>query len=285
MTGIVTLRRESYCCFDRWQIDLINVVFRMTPVSRRLLSILALLIVPVISLAQVNVQLPDTVAAVGDTLLIPLSITTPLGGAVISSQFEVSYDTSLIKGLEVIIDGVTLPDSAGWKLEFNISAGRISVGMAGADSLIGIGVLSYLKFVVNESAVPNQSSELKIDTMLFNQGSPVAVIQNGSVSVIAVDIDEKDGTNGLVRSFSLSQNYPNPFNPETAIRYSIPKAEEVSLVVYNLIGEEVTHLIGETQRAGYYKVTWDASNVASGIYFYRLQAGNFIQTMKMILLK
>ena len=262
-----------------------NAVLLPMPVSKRLPSILALLIVPVISIAQVNVQLPDTVAAAGDTLLIPLSITTPLGGAVISSQFEVSYDTSLIKGLEVIIDGVTLPDSAGWKLEFNISAGRISVGMAGADSLIGIGVLSYLKFVVNESAVPNQSSELKIDTMLFNQGSPVAVIQNGSVSVIAVDIDERDGTNGLVRSFSLSQNYPNPFNPETVIRYSIPKAEEVSLVVYNLIGEEVTHLIGETQQAGYYKVTWDASNAASGIYLYRLQAGNFIQTKKMILMK
>ena len=262
-----------------------NAVLLPMPVSKRLLSILALLIVPVISIAQVNVQLPDTVAAAGDTLLIPLSITTPLGGAVISSQFEVSYDTSLIKGLEVIIDGVTLPDSAGWKLEFNISAGRISVGMAGADSLIGIGVLSYLKFVVAESAVPNQSSELKIDTLLFNQGSPVAVIQNGSVSVIAVDIDERDGTNGLVRSFSLSQNFPNPLNPETVIRYSIPKAEEVSLVVYNLIGEEVTHLIGETQQAGYYNVTWDASNVASGIYFYRLQAGDFVQTRKMILLK
>ena len=257
----------------------------MIPVSKRLLSILALLIVPVISLAQVNVQLPDTVAAVGDTLLIPLSITTPLGGAVISSQFEVSYDTSLIKGLEVIIDGVTLPDNAGWKLEFNISAGRISVGMAGADRLIGIGVLSYLKFVVNESAVPNQSSELKIDTMLFNQGSPVAVIQNGSVSVIAVDIDERDGTNGLVRSFSLSQNYPNPFNPETVIRYSIPKAEKVSVVVYNLLGEKVARLIDERKQAGSYVVKWNASNVSSGIYFYRLQAGDFVQTRKMVLLK
>ena len=62
----------------------------MIPVSKRLLSILALLIVPVISIAQVNVELPDTVAAAGDTLLIPLSITTPLWGAVISVQFEVS---------------------------------------------------------------------------------------------------------------------------------------------------------------------------------------------------
>ena len=257
----------------------------MMPVSKRFLSILALLIVPVISSPQVNVQLPDTVAAVGDTILIPLSITTPLGGSVISSQFEVSYDTSLIKGLEVIIDGVTLPDSAGWNLEFKISAGRISAGIAGADSLIGIGVLSYLKFVVDESAVPNQSSEIKIDTLLFNQGSPVAVIQNGSVSVIAVGIDERNGVHGLVRSFSLSQNFPNPFNPTTTIEYSLPKSGEVTMTVYNLRGEEVTRLIGETQQAGYHEVTWNASKASSGIYFYRFQAGKFIEVRKMILLK
>ena len=85
--------------------------------------------------------------------------------------------------------------------------------------------------------------------------------------------------------YELSQNYPNPFNPETVIRYSLPKAEEVSLVVYNLIGEEVAHLIAERKPAGSYTVKWDASNFASGIYFYRLQAGDFAQTRKMVLLK
>ena len=85
--------------------------------------------------------------------------------------------------------------------------------------------------------------------------------------------------------YELSQNYPNPFNPETVIRYSLPKAENVSLVVYNLIGEEVAYLINERKPAGSYTVAWDASNLASGIYFYRLQAGDFVQTRKMVLLK
>ena len=85
--------------------------------------------------------------------------------------------------------------------------------------------------------------------------------------------------------YELSQNYPNPFNPVTVIRYSIPKAEEVSLVVYNLIGEEVAHLIDERKPAGSYTVKWNASNISSGIYFYRLQAGDFVQTRKMLLLK
>ena len=89
--------------------------------------------------------------------------------------------------------------------------------------------------------------------------------------------------------FELSQNYPNPFNPETVIRYSIPKAENVSLVVYNLIGEKIAHLVDERKQAGSYSVIWDATNFASGIYFYRLQAGppagGFVQTRKMVLLK
>jgi len=105
-----------------------------------------------------------------------------------------------------------------------------------------------------------------------------ATVPLGSITGIA---DE-----GIVpEKYELSQNYPNPFNPVTVIRYSIPKAEEVSLVVYNLIGKEVAHLIDERKPAGSYTVKWDASNMASGIYFYRLQAGDFVQTKKMLLLK
>jgi len=87
------------------------------------------------------------------------------------------------------------------------------------------------------------------------------------------------------QTFALNQNYPNPFNPETVISFSIPKTEEVSLVVYNLIGEEVARLIDESKHSGNYTVEWNASNVASGIYFYRLQAGDFVLTRKMVLLK
>jgi len=102
-------------------------------------------------------------------------------------------------------------------------------------------------------------------------------------SGIIVGIDDERA--GLPTEFTLAQNYPNPFNPETMIRYSIPKAENVSLVIYNLIGEEVAHLIDKLKPAGRYTVTWNASNFASGIYFYRLQAGDFVQTRKMVLLK
>ena len=98
-------------------------------------------------------------------------------------------------------------------------------------------------------------------------------------------LDLKDNTYNLPESFSLSQNYPNPFNPSTAISYSLPKSGNVILRVFNILGNEVATLVNEDKDAGQYKVEFDASNLSSGIYFYKIQAGSFAETKKMILLK
>ena len=95
----------------------------------------------------------------------------------------------------------------------------------------------------------------------------------------------REVTSELPSSFSLAQNYPNPFNPMTVIEYTLPVRSEVNLIIYSILGEKVTRLADEVQPAGYHKVTWNAVNMASGIYFYRLQAGDFVQTRKMVLLK
>lgn len=86
-------------------------------------------------------------------------------------------------------------------------------------------------------------------------------------------------------SFQLEQNYPNPFNPVTTISYLLPSRSEVLLIIYNLLGEEIVRLVDEIQPRGLHQITWDASSVSSGMYFYRIQAGDFVQTRKMILLK
>ena len=83
----------------------------------------------------------------------------------------------------------------------------------------------------------------------------------------------------------LSQNYPNPFNPETVIEYTLSNRSKVSINIYNLRGQEVTRLVNVQQEAGYYKIIWNASNISSGIYFYRLIVGDFVQTRKLVLLK
>lgn len=85
--------------------------------------------------------------------------------------------------------------------------------------------------------------------------------------------------------FTLAQNYPNPFNPATKIQYSIPQRSDVTLKVYDVLGNEIAILVNEEKERGVYSVNFDASGLASGIYFYKLQAGSFVETKKMILLR
>lgn len=94
----------------------------------------------------------------------------------------------------------------------------------------------------------------------------------------------------LPRTFALRANYPNPFNPSTAIAYQIPQATHVRLTVFNALGQRVTTLVDAEQAPGYYSVAWDARShaglpVASGLYFYRLEAGAFQDTRSMLLVK
>jgi cytochrome c peroxidase len=85
--------------------------------------------------------------------------------------------------------------------------------------------------------------------------------------------------------FRLNQNYPNPFNPTTKIKYGLPKETYVKLVVYDMLGREIKVLVNETQKAGVYEATFNASSLASGVYFFRLITDGFIETKKMILMK
>ncbi len=87
------------------------------------------------------------------------------------------------------------------------------------------------------------------------------------------------------KGFALEQNYPNPFNPSTTIRFSVPQTEQVSLKVYNSLGQEVQTLVNEVKGKGNYEATFNASNLPSGTYFYRLQAGVNVETKKMMLVK
>ena len=90
--------------------------------------------------------------------------------------------------------------------------------------------------------------------------------------------------------FALHQNYPNPFNPITTLRYELPENGLVNIIIYDMLGKQVKTLINQTQDAGYQSVIWDATNdygkpVSAGIYLYQIQAGEYMQTKKMVLLK
>jgi len=104
----------------------------------------------------------------------------------------------------------------------------------------------------------------------------------GTFDVIITNVEDE---NELPTEFSLEQNYPNPFNPATRIKYSIPELSFVALKVYDILGSEVATLVNEEKPMGTYEITWFAESLPSGVYFYQLNAGVFINTKKMILLK
>jgi hypothetical protein len=85
--------------------------------------------------------------------------------------------------------------------------------------------------------------------------------------------------------YALEQNYPNPFNPSTTIKFAVPKESEINLSIFNVLGELVLTLVNEQLKAGYYEYKFNAASLASGIYIYRINAGEFLSTKKMVLLK
>jgi hypothetical protein len=97
--------------------------------------------------------------------------------------------------------------------------------------------------------------------------------------------DVNDLMNQVPNRFALEQNYPNPFNPSTTIKYDLPKTSYVKLIMFDALGKQVRTLVNEEKSAGSYIVELNASNLPSGVYFYRIQTGDFIQTKKLILMR
>ncbi len=114
-------------------------------------------------------------------------------------------------------------------------------------------------------------------------GNIYAYLIRAYVNLGATDVEKQSDV--IPSEFSLQQNYPNPFNPTTDIQYAIPSESYVSIVVFDVLGKEVATIVNERQSAGSYKADFNASNLPSGIYLYRINAGNFSETKKMMLIK
>lgn len=111
-----------------------------------------------------------------------------------------------------------------------------------------------------------------------------AMLNENSQALGAVEVA------AIPTTYALELNYPNPFNPSTTIRYQIPNQSNVNLDIYNLQGQKIRTLVAKEQKAGYYNVVWDGRNeagqtVSSGVYLYRVQAGSFVASHKMLMIK
>jgi len=113
----------------------------------------------------------------------------------------------------------------------------------------------------------------------------LAVFADGSTVLLPAAATSSEPMVDLPKTFRLEQNYPNPFNPTTRIEFSVPETSNVTLEVFNIQGQRVATLVDGNREAGVHTVNFDAANLASGVYLYRIQAGNFTQVNKMMLVK
>lgn len=125
------------------------------------------------------------------------------------------------------------------------------------------------------------SDTLQVRTNFFDDYAPLFRV----LTLEKAMLTSNDFETGTPDAFALEQNYPNPFNPTTNIKFSLPQTADVNLTIYNMLGQKVSTLINEKMNSGFHTVPFDASNLSSGMYIYRIQAGSFTSTKKMLLIK
>ncbi|HTR81748.1 MAG TPA: T9SS type A sorting domain-containing protein [Bacteroidota bacterium] len=136
--------------------------------------------------------------------------------------------------------------------------------------------------VLGAYALPSSSAELYFDNKFWRYNSDDNTLE--AFSITALDVAKKSYAAAPL-GFYLSQNFPNPFNPSTTISFGLPSRSFVSLKVFDLLGKEVATLVSDQLPAGNYTHQWNAAGMSSGMYFYRLQAGSYIKTQRLLLLK
>jgi hypothetical protein len=187
---------------------------------------------------------------------------------------------------DFLIDSVTISGNAG-------VANTVLTYGTGEDTTVtadGSGDYSFLvPYDWTGTLTPSKTGYTFVPNSLDFANVLMCTDTNDFTPSLIVNV-EQDMGNGIPREYSLGQNSPNPFNPSTLIHFAIPRAASVSLKVYNIIGQEVADLLVGTLPAGAFWTTWDGTDmngraVSSGVYFYRLQAGDYAETKKMLLMK
>ena len=205
------------------------------------------------------------------------------------------------------IDGEAAGDQSGRSVSMNSAGDRVAIGARSNDGT-GDEAGHVRVYEYSNSSWTQVGSD--IDGEAAGDYSGQSVSMNSAGDRVAIGAPFNNGAGGVasghVRVYTLTelfidsrimpteyavhQNYPNPFNPVTKLQYAIPKNSLVTINIYDMLGRQVKTLVNQTQDAGYKSVIWDATNdygkpVSAGMYLYQIQAGEYIQTKKMVLLK
>jgi hypothetical protein len=265
-------------------------------------TLLALmLVIPAVSFAQNKFTIGNSTITVPDTgkFYISMQNEVPVNGM----NFIIQFDASLIVPINMrAIERGNYNTGSG---AYQFASDKISFVIYrpfGFQISPGAGRIFEIEYTVNRKALTKKVITTQV---AFYEGivadSTLKVMSfdyvNGTITINDPTVGVEEQPSQLPVRFELSQNYPNPFNPTTVITYALPAASNISLRIYDIVGREVRTLVDEVQPAGYKTVEWDSKNkvgirVASGVYFYRLEATkagsqdkSFVQIKRMLLLK
>ncbi len=207
------------------------------------------------------------------------------------ASFELNYsNTNYVEADTNVVPGAFLGKDLVFISNVHDASGKVSVGVSsksGQSSVNGAGVLARIKFLTLPSTPANTQVMFTLSNLSAIDSARQAIPLTALADTITIDRDtDVDNRNAApVTDYRLEQNYPNPFNPSTTIAFSLPVSGRVTLTIFNLLGEEVATLVNQERAAGRHSIRWNASNMQSGVYFYRLRAGDFVQTRKLTLAK
>ena len=196
----------------------------------------------------------------------------------LAGEIALDYDEVRFSSVELLSSGET----ANWSNRVRAENGVAKAALAGVEAAATAGDLIHLRFHF-EDEFAGAPGEFEITNLVLNELN----LTESANNVLTSSVDEHQ----LPQKFALEQNFPNPFNPTTNIRYQLPESGEVTVSVFNAIGQQVAILANrEQQTAGVYTLNWDAGSAASGVYFYRIEVAgssgsNFMDVRKMTLIK
>ncbi len=198
-----------------------------------------------------------------------------------SIKMDISIEGSdLTDTLELSWDLAAIPENWGIELLDRYTQKKINIRE--------ISNLEFELYSKSKVSIPNREESLLPTKPIQLLSSKTKADSTGSRFALLIsqnDLVNSEPEAEIPSRFSLSQNFPNPFNPSTNIQFALPEDSQVKLQVFDLLGRRVRTLISKSMKAGYHEIVFDASDLATGVYLYRIQAGNFLETKKMLLIK
>ena len=220
----------------------------------------------------------ETMFQPGELLEVPVMLTN--GDNLLSFELDLSYESEAIT-----LESIAWSDFIShFTIEENYETGSIKVAGLGTEPDGEEGVFATVSLFI-ASSFTDESFDVTINKYRINESDPVEdVVVTFTNSALGID------ENTIPTVYALHQNYPNPFNPTTQVKYDLPETGDVQIMIYDLMGRKVRTLINSEQNAGFKTLQWNATNdrnepVSAGLYLYTIQAGEFRQTKKMVLLK